>query len=161
MHIEMVDAVIDPGNDDAPLSYIVDGTKKQIKWSDLTSLHEERCAEKGHHHTEEQKLLARIVHEHWIDSDDWWRGASASSELPGKVDVTTSTNCPGSMNHYQQLIEDEIRTVQGQKDHCIGVLNAGGLQSWASKEYSALVEQYDKKLIELNGRLPLPCDAEL
>ena len=35
------------------------------------------------------------------------------------------------------------------------VLGAGGLESWESKEYSELVEQYDQKLIELNNRLPL------
>jgi len=59
------------------------------------------------------------------------------------------------MNHYQRLIADEIRSVQGQKDYCLGVLSAGGLESWQSKEYSALVEQYDKKLTVLNNRLPL------
>ncbi|MGP5477564.1 hypothetical protein [Pseudomonas helleri] len=59
------------------------------------------------------------------------------------------------MNHYQQLIADEILSVQGQKDYCLTVLGAGGLESWQSKEYSELVEQYDQKLIELNNRLPL------
>lgn len=59
------------------------------------------------------------------------------------------------MNHYQQLIADEILSVQGRKDYCLTVLGAGGLESWQSKEYSALVEQYDQQLIELNNRLPL------
>ncbi|MDG1580968.1 hypothetical protein [Pseudomonas sp. GOM6] len=59
------------------------------------------------------------------------------------------------MNHYQQLIADEILSVQGQKDHCLAVLGAGGLESWESKEYSELVEDYDQKLLELNNRLPL------
>lgn len=59
------------------------------------------------------------------------------------------------MNHYQQLIADEILSVQGQKDYCLSVLSTGGLESWESKEYSELVEQYDQKLIELNNRLPL------
>lgn len=59
------------------------------------------------------------------------------------------------MNHYQQLIADEILSVQGQKNYCLDVLAVGGLESWQSKEYSALVEQYDQKLIELNNRLPL------
>lgn len=58
------------------------------------------------------------------------------------------------MNHYQQLIADEILSVQGQKDYCLAVLSVGGLESWQSKEYSVLIEQYDKKLIELNNRLP-------
>lgn len=59
------------------------------------------------------------------------------------------------MNHYQQLIADEILSVQGQKDYCLSVMSVGGLESWESKEYSELVEQYDQKLIELNNRLPL------
>lgn len=59
------------------------------------------------------------------------------------------------MNHYQQLIADEILSVQGQKDYCVAVLSAGGLESWESKEYSGLIEQYHQKLIELNARLPL------
>lgn len=59
------------------------------------------------------------------------------------------------MSHYQRLIADEILSVQGQKDYCLTALGAGGLESWQSKEYSALVEQYDQKLIELNSRLPL------
>lgn len=59
------------------------------------------------------------------------------------------------MNHYQQLIANEILSVQGQKGYCLSVLGAGGLASWQSKEYSALVEQYDQQLIELNNRLPL------
>lgn len=59
------------------------------------------------------------------------------------------------MNHYQQLIADEILSIQGQKGYCLGVLAAGGLERWKSKEYSELVEQYDQQLIELNNRLPL------
>lgn len=59
------------------------------------------------------------------------------------------------MNHYQQLIADEILTVQGRKDYCLSVLAAGGLEAWEAKEYSELVAQYDQKLIELNNRLPL------
>lgn len=59
------------------------------------------------------------------------------------------------MNHYQQLIADEILSVQGQKDYCLSVMSVGGLESWQSKEYSELVEQYDQKLIELSNRLPL------
>lgn len=59
------------------------------------------------------------------------------------------------MNHYQQLIAEEIQSVQGQKDYCQTVLSAGALESWQSKEYSNLVAQYDQQLIELNNRLPL------
>ncbi|MBJ2286638.1 MULTISPECIES: hypothetical protein [Bacteria] len=59
------------------------------------------------------------------------------------------------MNHYQQLIADEILSVQGQKEYCLRVMFVGGLESWQSKEYSGLIEQYDQKLIELNNRLPL------
>lgn len=59
------------------------------------------------------------------------------------------------MNHYQQLIADEVLSVQGQKDYCVSVMSAGGLESWQTKEYSGLVEQYDQKLIELNNRLQL------
>ena len=59
------------------------------------------------------------------------------------------------MNHYQQLIADEIQSVQGQKDYCLNVLSAGALESWQSKEYSNLVAQYEQQLVELNNRLPL------
>lgn len=59
------------------------------------------------------------------------------------------------MNHYQQLTADEILSVQGQRKHCLDVMVVGGLESWESKEYSALIAQYDQKLIELNDRLPL------
>ena len=45
--------------------------------------------------------------------------------------------------------------MQGQKDYCLSVMSVGGLESRQSKEYSALVEQYNQKLIELNNRLPL------
>lgn len=58
------------------------------------------------------------------------------------------------MNHYQQLIADQILSVQGQKEYCLSVLATGGLESWQSKEYSELVEQYDQKLKELNDQLP-------
>lgn len=57
------------------------------------------------------------------------------------------------MNHYQQLIADEILSIQAQKGYCLSVLAAGGLENWQSKEYSALVEQYEQKLSELNNRL--------
>lgn len=56
------------------------------------------------------------------------------------------------MNHYQQLVSDEIATVQGQKAYCLSALAADGLEAWEEKEYRALVEQYDQKLIELNAR---------
>ena len=87
MRIQMVDAVVDPGNDEAPLTYTVDGQEKQITWAALDQLYLERHAETDQHHTQEQKLLAQIVHDHWIDSDDWWEGASASSPA--------SENTPG------------------------------------------------------------------
>ena len=60
-----------------------------------------------------------------------------------------------TMNHYQLLIANKIRSVQGQKDYCLGVMEEGNLESWESKEYSALIAQYDQQLIELNARLPL------
>jgi hypothetical protein len=59
------------------------------------------------------------------------------------------------MNHYQQLIADEIRSVQAQKDYCLGALEEGSLESWESKEYRGLIAQYDQQLIELQARLPL------
>jgi hypothetical protein len=79
MHIEMVDAVNDPEDCEAPLTYTVDGVRKQIPWSALYQLFEERQTEQDQHHSEEEKLLAQIVSENWIDSDDWWEGASAKS----------------------------------------------------------------------------------
>lgn len=57
------------------------------------------------------------------------------------------------MSHYQQLVSDEIATVQGQRAYCLSELAADGLQAWEAKEYRALVGQYDQKLIELNARL--------
>ena len=65
-----------------------------------------------------------------------------------------------AMTHYQQLIADEILSVQGQKDYCLTVLSACGLYRWQSKEYSELVELYDQKLIELKNRIPGPTAAE-
>lgn len=80
MKIEMTGSVIDEGNGEAPLFYTVDGEAKQIPWSALHQLFEEHRAESDQHHTIEQKLLARIVAKFWIDCDDWWEGATASSE---------------------------------------------------------------------------------
>lgn len=57
------------------------------------------------------------------------------------------------MSHYQQLIADEIRSVQAQKDYCLSVLKAENLESWESKEYHDLVKQYDLSLINLGTRL--------
>lgn len=57
------------------------------------------------------------------------------------------------MSHYQQLVSDEIATVEAKRAYCLSALAADGLQAWESKEYRALVEQYDQKLIELNARL--------
>ena len=59
------------------------------------------------------------------------------------------------MCHYQQLIIDQICSVQGQKDYCLDALKCENLESWESKEYSALIVQYDQKLFELNACLPL------
>jgi hypothetical protein len=59
------------------------------------------------------------------------------------------------MSHHQQLIADEIASVQAQKTYCQSALAVEGLEPWERKEYSALVEQYDQKLIELNARLEL------
>jgi hypothetical protein len=87
MQITMTGSVIDEGNGDAPLFYTVDGEAKQIPWSALHQLYEERIRETDEHHTVEQKLLARIVDEFWVDCDDWWDGATASVDvLPsGKI----------------------------------------------------------------------------
>lgn len=59
------------------------------------------------------------------------------------------------MNHYQQLIADEILSAQAQKKYCQTKLAEVGLQTWESKEYSALVAQYDETLRQLSNRLPL------
>lgn len=61
------------------------------------------------------------------------------------------------MSHFLQHLRDEILSVQGQKDYCLDVLSAGSLQRWQSNEYSALVDQYDHKLQELNERLDAAC----
>lgn len=63
------------------------------------------------------------------------------------------------MSPYQQLITDEILSVQGQKDYCLGAVAAGNLESWELKEYSALIAQFDQKLIELKDRLPLVAES--
>lgn len=57
------------------------------------------------------------------------------------------------MSHHKQLIADEIASVQGQKAYCQTALAVEGLEPWERKEYSALVEQYDQQLAELNERL--------
>ena len=38
MRIEMVDAFIDDGNGEVPLTYTVDSVRKQIAWSALSAL---------------------------------------------------------------------------------------------------------------------------
>jgi len=88
MRIEMVGAVIDEGNGEAPLTYTVDGVRKQIAWSALSALFVDRYWKDDPQQTEEQKLLAQIVSEHWKDSDDWWEGASASSDSNPVADGT-------------------------------------------------------------------------
>jgi hypothetical protein len=80
MRIEMVEAVIDEGNGEAPLTYIVDGVRKQIAWSALSALFVDRYWKEDQQQTEEQKLLAQIVSENWKDADDWWVGACACSD---------------------------------------------------------------------------------
>jgi len=58
-------------------------------------------------------------------------------------------------SHFHQLIAEKIRSIEGQKAHCICMLDRSASPSWASKEYSELIEQYDHTLVELNNRLRL------
>lgn len=84
MLIELVDAIVGDGNLEAPLTYVVDGVRKQITWFALSALFVDRFHEEGQYQTEEQRLLARIVSENWNDADNWWVGARASSDpCPG------------------------------------------------------------------------------
>jgi hypothetical protein len=90
MKIVMTHAVVDEGNGDAPLTYTVDGVEKKIGWSDLHDLFEERFREIDQHHTPEQRLLARIVAEFWVDDDDWWTEAWASDEPSASAESAES-----------------------------------------------------------------------
>ncbi|WP_153785302.1 hypothetical protein [Pseudomonas sp. EMN2] len=56
------------------------------------------------------------------------------------------------MSHYEQLINDQLTTLRGQKAYCLSVLVNGGLASWEEKEYRALVDQYDQELTEIGAR---------
>lgn len=56
------------------------------------------------------------------------------------------------MNHYEQLISDQLASLRGQKAYCLSVLASGGLASWEEKEYRALVEQYDQELTKVGAR---------
>lgn len=56
------------------------------------------------------------------------------------------------MSHHKQLIADEIASVQAQKAYCQSALAVEGLEPWERKEYSALVEQYDQKMADLQAR---------
>jgi len=103
MRIEMVDAVIDEGNDEAPLTFTVDGVRKQIAWSALHDLFMDRVRENDQNHTEEQKLLAQIVSKHWIDSDDWWEGASASSDSNPVADGTPPPSADNNSQDSKEL----------------------------------------------------------
>ena len=80
MQIVLTGAVEDDGNDKAPIFYTADGVPKQITWGELHGLFEQRVAEKDLAQTGEQRLLARIVAEFWVDSSDWWNGATVSDD---------------------------------------------------------------------------------
>ena len=57
------------------------------------------------------------------------------------------------MNHYLLIAQDELHTLEGQKKYCEDVLAEGGLQSWESKEYSNLIEDYIVKIADLKERI--------
>lgn len=128
MKVVMTGAVVDPGNGDAPLSYTVDGEAKQIPWSALHDLYEDRLREVDQHHTPEQKILAFIVGKYWIDYDDWWADVCATDE-----DAATSTQlgCDYRGTHFGAVYPD-AQCVQGylwDEDSCDepgGPLLSGG-----------------------------------
>jgi hypothetical protein len=57
------------------------------------------------------------------------------------------------MIHYLLIAQDELHTLEGQKAYCEEVLAEGGLQSWQSKEYSVLIEDYIVKIAALKERI--------
>lgn len=57
------------------------------------------------------------------------------------------------MIHYLLIAQDELYTLEGQKAYCEQVLAEGGLQSWESKEYSNLIEDYIVKIADLKERI--------
>lgn len=59
------------------------------------------------------------------------------------------------MKHYVELIEDKICNSKAQRQYCIDCMNAGQLETWESKEYSDLIEQYEQEIVELNQRLEM------
>lgn len=103
MKIVMTGAVVDEGNGDAPLTYIVDGVEKNIGWADLHDLFEERFREADQHHSPEQRLLARIVAEFWIDDDDWWTEAWASDE---SAESEPNVGCDYRGSHFGATYPD-------------------------------------------------------
>jgi hypothetical protein len=42
------------------------------------------------------------------------------------------------MNHYQQLIADEILSVHGQKSYCLSVMSVGGMEASSRKNTAHL-----------------------
>ena len=57
-----------------------------------------------------------------------------------------------AVNHYEQIISDQIASMRGQKAYCLSALASGQLAGWEEKEYRALVEQYDQDLADAEAR---------
>lgn len=81
MQVTIVDAVDDPEDMDAAITYAVDGVRKKTTWAEIYDLSEQRRQEVDQGHSPEQQLLALIVERFWFDSPDWWEGASASDDV--------------------------------------------------------------------------------
>jgi len=80
LKIEFIRCVVDEGNSEAPLTILINGQiEKDIPWRQLDELMTERANGADAHHSTEQKLLARLACENWVDCDDWWQGVSGTS----------------------------------------------------------------------------------
>lgn len=49
-------------------------------------------------------------------------------------------------SHYYTLHMDNLRSLAGQRDYIESILDAGGLETWETKEYSQLWEDVIIKL---------------
>ncbi len=57
------------------------------------------------------------------------------------------------MIHYMLIAQDQLHTLEGQKAYCEQVLTEGRLQSWESKEYSQMIQDYTQKIAEAKERI--------
>ncbi|MEP8861317.1 hypothetical protein ABKV83_23055 [Enterobacter asburiae] len=55
--------------------------------------------------------------------------------------------------HCIKNTKEEKQSLIGQRQYCLDVLAAGGLEEWEAREYSNLIVSYDEKIANLNQHL--------